>query len=73
MKHTVFFFFFLMLNLKHKPLFSEAGPYGSISFLVSGSGAHVLSHEETGLALRTALIHPLKQERDRQARWLMVF
>lgn len=39
-----------MLNLKHKPLFSEAGPYGGTSFLLGGSGAHVLSHEETGLA-----------------------
>lgn len=63
MKHTVFF----MLNLKHKPLFSEAGPYGGTSFLVSGSGAHVSSHEETGLALRTALIHPLRQEPGRHA------
>lgn len=34
MKHT----FFLMLNLKYKPLFAEVGPYSGTSFLL-GVGA----------------------------------
>lgn len=62
MKHT----FFLMLNLKYKPLFAEVGPYSGTSFLLGGGGggggAYALSHEETGLALRMALIYPQRQE-----------
>lgn len=56
-----------MLNLKYKPLFSEVSSYGGTSFLLGGDGAYILSHEETGLGLRMALIHPHRQETGRQA------